>query len=385
MHSGPSPARRAPIDSDKTERSLWAKPFRPMTPDYSDSGKALTMEQLAAVAGVSKMTVSLALRGHPKISAVTRERIRALAEKMGYRPNPLVQTLMANLRSTQPTRYHSTIAWVTAFPTRDGWSKHRTHQLYYNGATTRASVLGYKIEPFWILAPRMSGAALSRMLRTRGIRGLIIPPVGKPGTRLELDWEHFSCATIGYSFPEPRLHRAATNLHDGMSRALAECTKLGIRRAGFAIPADTDARVNHAWLATYLAWQQFIPAKDRLAPMLADAPLQELLPAWLKKQRPEVIISPNEEFIYWLPKLGLRIPEDIGLISLSTFKNTAATDISGVDQNDFAVGEAAVDLIVSQIQHNEVGIPEHARQVLIDGQWRAGRTLCVPTAGQIPA
>jgi LacI family transcriptional regulator len=79
------------------------------------------MSDLAAAAGVSKMTVSLALRGHQKISPATRKRIQELAEKMGYRPNPLVQTLMANLRSTRPARYHSTIAWVTAFPTRDGW------------------------------------------------------------------------------------------------------------------------------------------------------------------------------------------------------------------------------------------------------------------------
>ena len=337
---------------------------------------ALTMSELAKVAGVSKMTVSLALRGHSKISAATRDRIRALAEKMGYRPNPLVQTLMANLRSTRPANYHSTIAWITAFPTRDGWRDHWVSKLYHQGAVARAAALGYKIETFWALAPRMTGPALTRMLRARGIRGLIIPPVGTPGTRLDIDWEHFSCATIGYSFMEPRLHRAAANLPEGMSRALAECQRRGFRRIGFAIPANTDARVNHSWLATYLAWQQFIPAKDRLPVLRVSSPLHESLPGWLGRHRPDVIISPNAEFVSWLPNLGKRIPEDISFVTLSLPENnTDIATISGISQNDQTIGEAVVDLVVSQLQHNETGIPIYPRVVLTDGFWDEGQTL----------
>lgn len=371
------------VDTVPSERSLWARPFTPMSPKVPTPGKALTMEQLATVAGVSKMTVSLALRGHPKISVATRERIRALAEEMGYRPNPLVQTLMANLRTTHPTNYHSTIAWVTTFPTHDGWNKHHTHQLYHQGASARAAALGYKIEPFWAFAPRMTGAILSRMFRARGIRGLIVPPAGQPGTKLDIEWEHFSCATIGYSLVDPCLNRAAANLNDGMNRALEECTRRGLRRVAFAVPADTDARVNHAWLAAFLAWQNFIPAKDRIPPLIAENPMHDRLPAWIGKHRPEVIISPNSEFTLWLPKLGLRIPRDIGLIVLSAYGNSTRHDLSGIDQNDFSVGAAAVDLIVSQIQHNEVGIPEHARQILINGTWKEGATLGNGTA--VPA
>lgn len=346
---------------------------------------ALTMSDLAKAAGVSKMTVSLALRGHEKISAATRDRIRALAEKMGYRPNPLVQTLMANLRSTRPANYHSTIAWVTAFPTRDGWSSHWVHKLYHQGAVARAAALGYKIETFWAFAPRMTGAALTRMLRARGIRGLIIPPVANPGTQLDIDWSHFSCATIGYSFTEPRLHRAAANLREGMTRALAECQQRGFKRIGFALPANTDARVNHSWLAGYLAWQQFIPEKNRLPVMLTPGLLQAPLPRWLDAHRPDVIISPNFEFLKWLPALGKSIPEDIGLITLSRPHNVPDTDhISGISQNDYTIGQAAVDLVVSQLQHNETGIPVHPRVVLTDGSWSDGKTIR-ESAGASPA
>ena len=344
--------------------------------------QALTMSELAKVAGVSKMTVSLALRGHWKISPATRDRIRALADQMGYRPNPLVQTLMANLRSTRPAQYHSTIAWITAFPSRDGWCKHWVHRLYHEGAVARAAALGYKIEPFWALAPRTSGAALTRMLQARGIRGLVVAPVGNPGLRLDIEWEQFSCVAIGYSFPQPRLNRAAANLHEGMSRALAECEARGYRRIGFAIPADTDDRVNHCWLATYLAWQQFIPARARLPVLRCSGMLEDALPAWLDRHRPDVVISPNTEFLKWLPSLGRRVPEDVGLVTLSRPEHPGADKrFSGVSQNNFMIGAAAVDLVVSQIQHNETGVPVHPRVVLTDGIWADGKTLRPPEPG----
>ncbi|AHF91324.1 transcriptional regulator [Opitutaceae bacterium TAV5] len=344
-------------------------PAKPINP-------AITMRHLADAAGVSKMTVSLALRGHHKISEATRMRICNLAEKMGYRPNPFVQTLMANLRVTRPASYHSTIAWITAFPTRDGWRRHRVHRLYYEGATARAAALGYKIEEFWSLEPGMSGAALSRILRMRGIRGLVVPPVGTPGTRLDIKWEDFSCATIGYSFMTPRLHRSAANLHDAMWRALDECRLRGIRRIGFATPADTDNRVNHSWLATFLAWQKFAPAKDHLPVIHTSKPLEDMLPAWLERYRPEVIISPNTEFLNWLPALGKRVPKDIGFVTLShPAENSSTISISGISQNDFYIGEAAVDLVVSQLQHNETGVPARPRIVLTEGSWVDGKTL----------
>jgi LacI family transcriptional regulator len=34
-----------------------------------------------------------------------------------------------------------------------------------------------------------------------------------------------------------------------------------------------------------------------------------------------------------------------------------------------------VDLVVSQLQHNDTGIPAHPRVMLIDGFWREGKTL----------
>lgn len=51
------------------------------------------LKDIALRAGVSVMTVSKVLRDAPDISPATKDRIRRLAEEMGYVPNSLAQGL----------------------------------------------------------------------------------------------------------------------------------------------------------------------------------------------------------------------------------------------------------------------------------------------------
>jgi len=57
-----------------------------------------SQKDIAERAHVSQMTMSLALRDSPVISELTRRRIRAIAEELDYRPDPLVSALMRQRR-----------------------------------------------------------------------------------------------------------------------------------------------------------------------------------------------------------------------------------------------------------------------------------------------
>lgn len=55
----------------------------------------ITLADIAGRLGVSRVTVSKALRGHPDISDGMSERIRRVASQLGYSPNRMARNLSA--------------------------------------------------------------------------------------------------------------------------------------------------------------------------------------------------------------------------------------------------------------------------------------------------
>lgn len=56
---------------------------------------AVTLEEVARAAGVSRATASRALTGTDSVSTPARERVRAVAARIGYAPDPLARALAA--------------------------------------------------------------------------------------------------------------------------------------------------------------------------------------------------------------------------------------------------------------------------------------------------
>jgi DNA-binding LacI/PurR family transcriptional regulator len=75
----------------------------------------VTQEQIAKKLGISRQLVTFALAGYPQVSAESRKRILAAAEKMGYRPNP-------HARALKRSRTGIIALWVP-----DQISTHYTH------------------------------------------------------------------------------------------------------------------------------------------------------------------------------------------------------------------------------------------------------------------
>ena len=60
----------------------------------------ITSMELARVCGISRGTVDRALKGRPGVNKATRERVLAAAQKYGYRPNLIGQTLVSGKSNT---------------------------------------------------------------------------------------------------------------------------------------------------------------------------------------------------------------------------------------------------------------------------------------------
>ena len=64
------------------------------------ANKSVTINDVAAAAGVSRATVSRALSGYGRINQQTIEHVRAVAESIGYRPNALAAAMRAGKTKT---------------------------------------------------------------------------------------------------------------------------------------------------------------------------------------------------------------------------------------------------------------------------------------------
>jgi len=57
---------------------------------------ALTLQQIAQLAGVSRSTASRVINGHPNVRPAVRERVWQVIKEQGYRPNPIARLLAAS-------------------------------------------------------------------------------------------------------------------------------------------------------------------------------------------------------------------------------------------------------------------------------------------------
>jgi len=132
------------------------------------------MSDIAKEAGLSQAAVSMALRNHPSIPLATRDRIKEIADRLGYRANALVSALMSQLQTGRDERQISRIAIIDAWPIDVGWKHYALFASQAAGMKARAHALGYRLEEFRLKESEMSPKRLSRILMARGIVGVIM-------------------------------------------------------------------------------------------------------------------------------------------------------------------------------------------------------------------
>ena len=338
----------------------------------------VTMQIIADEAGVSRMAVSLALRNSPKISAKTRERIREIADRLGYRPNPLVSALMTQLRDIRRVPRPTTLAFVTNYATADGWRKPGPFVDFFEGAKARAEALGYTLEEWWGAKPGLSPERFSDILFNRNIHGLLIAPLPAGGSTISLDWPRFAMATIAFSLAEPVLHRASNDQYLSIGMAIEQLMRLGYRRIGLALTDDQDVRVQRKWSAGYLVHQHSLPATQRVPALLANGAFPRAFTEWYRQHEPDVVLSQEPRCIEYLRDLGMRVPNDVGFAHLALTESDEG--FAGINQNSRLVGSSAIDLIDAQLRRNERGLPTAPKTVLSLGRWIAGPTVRDVTA-----
>jgi Transcriptional regulators len=333
-----------------------------------------TLQDIAERAGVGKATVSLALRNDPKISAATRERVRAVAEELNYRPDPALARIAAHRWRTREHPSDVTVAFVTS---DHPWTGEEPLKVLRAGAMEQGDRLGYRVEHFRL--DKLPGPEqLARVLFHRGIRGVLAAPVFRADFAERFPWKDFVGVGCSLGYHQPPVNVVVSDFHHAIVRAWREAVDAGYRRIGVALLRELQAVDLFDKVSAALFCQK------RLYPELESIPVQHFpledrgeFRAWLREHRPEVVLGFNDTVHWWLREAGVRVPEEIAYVSLDTEaeRKNDGTLISGMNPDYGFIGKTALGQLDILLRTNQQGIPERPLTVHVPSVWIAGETL----------
>lgn len=322
---------------------------------------------IAELAGISSTAVSLALRNHPKISEATRRRVRQIAARIGYRPDPEVAKLMHHLRSRHKKTFQATLC---AFTTEPNAERLPYSSKIVQSARERADALGYRLELVLLPPDVQRRPDLQRMLRTRGIEGVLLLPMKEPRDfRDLLDWSQFSVIASTYAVLAPQFHRVVPHQFGNMLMLCERLAALGHRRIGLVQDEAHDLRTHHSFSAA-VAWQNVLGGSEFVQPFVYRDDDPRSLVEWFESQRPDAIIYAGAANSV-AATLGLSIPGPVSF-AVTSIQDPRDCALAGVYERPEAIGARAVELLASMVQQGDKGIPEVPSVTMIEGRWLDG-------------
>jgi LacI family transcriptional regulator len=330
----------------------------------SPGAKRVTIREVADAAGVSPAAVSYALRGI-QVSGQTQERVRKVADELGYEANPIARALAS-------------------------------------GRTGMVGILGPSLEDLWqqrlvaecgrallerdhyaLIVDAAGDPARQRMLgaqlRDQQVDGLIVSPVDPSDEFWPELAESVAVVSIGDALPDADV--AGAVLFDnraGVSRALEHLHQLGHRRIAVLRPPGSPTNDRPA--------EVFVGAEaDRLGLDVlvisaqyeldeATAAAREVLSA---TERPSAAFCFSDSIAYGVyaaaRELGLTIPGDLSVIGYDNHPISAlmSPPLTTFDWQSERLAEEAVGMVLAAIGER----PLRRRRVMIDPDLReAGST-----------
>jgi LacI family transcriptional regulator len=343
-----------------------------------EDDKRVNLKDIAKAVGCSPITVSRALRNFPNVTAELKKRIKAAAMSLGYRPDPALGALVAYRIRTRPATFRTTVALLVPEARKQKWIQTHYNELFYRSLKEYAEQQGYAIDLIETPDNTAGQRRLERILISRGIHGIVLAPGLMNAESFAIDHSRFAFIQCpGYAVRH-YFHVIIPNAYLDASRVLEEVQKRGYHR-----PALVMGLSKHT---PHFSMKRVIFEAALLELGLSDVKKREFfyslgsdwyrsdLPEWLGQIDVDVIVTDTFDWI--LPHLAaakIEIPKRCGFVSFSL--PDASSQASGILVDVAAQSRLCIDLLHSQLQRGECGIPASPVSVEIAGIWHEGRTL----------
>lgn len=321
--------------------------------------KPPTIRSLAAELGLAPITVSRALRGLPNVRPAVAARIRRLAGRQGYAVDPVVAEVMGGLGRARGVHYRETVAFV--------WTHERSQSdLEERGARAAAVELGYRVETIKPWKENLTERDVSRILWTRGIRGVLLAPnYHQPRPRYELDWPKFAAVLLGSSLVNTGLTRVARDYYHDARLALGQMRASEFTRIGLLLDASIHERTDRRYLGAFLAHGGGSPARTLIVPSVGSrAEQRRKVTRWLVQSRIEAVLADHSEIRRLVPRT---------MPTASLHASAEVPGAAGVEPDFERVGAEGLRALDGLLRANQLGRTVQPRSVLVPGRWIAGR------------
>lgn len=332
----------------------------------------VTIADLAKVAGVSKTAVSLALRNRREISVGLRQRIKTLAEDMGYRRDPCLSLIAASRWKGIQAPPGVVIAHIT-MPLVDREVEGVTDEFLrlkeYCGES------GYLIEQFHLSEYR-NARHLSKTLRGRGIRGVIISQIWDDNFCDQFEWEHFAAVAVNEGYYSPPVDLYTPNYTNTLCQCWQNLLARGYRRPAVVVMREhRDNFFNFIISSTAQSLQKAtLPREERIPVQFTDPNKPEATRAWIEKYAPDVVIGFNDAQYWALRHSGYHIPSDLAFASMWRQPHDPGL-IAGMMIDEKELIFQAASRVDSLLRVGQFGPPETTMTHRLNGKWTDGKSI----------
>ena len=317
-----------------------------------DKKTSITIHDIAKELNISASTVSRALNDNPRISKATKAKIKALALKLGYQPN----TIASNLRNQRT----NTIGIVVPLINRHFFST------FISGVEDVAFDAGYNVIISQSKDQLEKEKQIIHSLFSNRVDGLI--------TSLSMqtnEFEHFQLFTnkniplVFFDRIAPQLETNKIVVDDFACgfKATQHLIDQGYKRiAHLAGPTVLNTYYERMEGYKDALTKNSLPAEDELIIFnkLTRIDGQEAIKKLLAlKNPPDAVFCGNDtsalSMIVYLKSIGIRIPEDFGIVGFSNepFSEVVTPSISTLKQPAYEMGQKAAQLILNEIENKQ--------------------------------
>ena len=318
---------------------------------------AVNLKQLAQELNLSVSTVSRALRDSWEISTPTKQRVFDLARKMNFQPNPYASSL----------RKHRSRTIAVVIPE----VANNFFALAIKGIETVAREKGYHVLIYLTNEEVAEEMAVASSLQNGRVDGVIVSLCGSTrDTRHLLDLQQRNIPLVFFdrvadNFIAPKV---TTNDCESGYVATEHLVKAGCRRIAH-LTISMSLSISHRRQEGYVnALRQWELPEDPAMVVRCDGSEEETYQSikelFLSDRRPDGIFASVEKLAvmtyHVCRELGLRIPEDVKVISFSNLVTASLLNpsLTTIAQPAYDMGKEAATMLFRRLEKKYIVVPD---------------------------